>query len=283
MSPARLPVPPSGRYGRKGNSLQQFHKLKVNFTATLRPLNAVCLIESFPNQPSAPLVTALMRKFAISDIHGHLVTFKALLQQLDFSREDELFLLGDFIDRGPDSKGVIDHVEHLKASGYRVQCLRGNHEQMAIDAPTDLTTRNAWLRYGGRETCDSFGTRDFSVPDDYLAWMSGLPFYLQTDGYLFVHAGIDTFKSKPLDDWESMLWARYWSDKIDREWLGDRIIVHGHTPTPYQDIQLSTLTLEHLPVINIDAGCFATHKQGMGYLCALELGSNALTFQENVG
>ncbi|MFK8161249.1 MAG: metallophosphoesterase family protein [Lewinella sp.] len=224
-----------------------------------------------------------MRQFAISDIHGHLATFKALLTRLEFSKEDELFLLGDFIDRGPDSKGVIDHVKGLMAEGYKVHSLRGNHEQMAIDAPTDFSTRTAWLRYGGIQTCTSFGTRDFTVPDDYLNWMSALPFYLETEGYLFIHAGIDTFKSNPLDDWESMLWARHWTKKINRKWLGDRIIVHGHTPTPYQEIQQSIHALKHLPVLNIDAGCFAVETSGMGFLCALELGSNALTFQENVG
>lgn len=224
-----------------------------------------------------------MRQFAISDIHGHLATFKALLQRLEFSIEDELFLLGDFIDRGPDSKGVIDYVKELQATGHQVHCLRGNHEQMAIDAPNDSMTRSAWLRYGGKETCASFDSRDYNLPEDYLDWMSALPFYLLTDGYLFVHAGINTFKPKPLDDWESMLWARHWSDKIDREWLGDRIIVHGHTPIPYQDIQLSLHTLKYLPVINIDAGCFAKNKSDLGHLCALELGSHILTFQENVG
>jgi len=224
-----------------------------------------------------------MRQFAISDIHGHLKTFKALLERLEFSKEDELFLLGDFIDRGPDSKGVIDHVKALKADGYPIQSLRGNHEQMAIDAPTDAMTRNAWLKHGGKETCASFGTRDFAVPYDYLEWMTSLPYYLLTEGYLFVHAGIDTFKVHPLTDFESMLWARCWSDKVDREWLGDRIIVHGHTPMACQDIQLSIHALEHMPVINIDAGCFAKHMPGMGHLCALELGSHALTFQENVG
>jgi serine/threonine protein phosphatase 1 len=223
-----------------------------------------------------------MRQFAISDIHGHLASFKALLDRLELTKEDELFLLGDFIDRGPDSKGVIDHVQELQAAGYQVHCLRGNHEQMAIDAPTDLNTRAAWLRYGGEETCESFGTDDYTVPDDYLNWMTTLPFYLQTKGYLFVHAGINTHKTHPLTDFTSMLWARNWSDKIDREWLGDTIIVHGHTPTPHQDIQLSLHTLAYVPVINIDAGCFATHRPGMGYLCALELGSHALTFQETV-
>jgi len=75
-----------------------------------------------------------MRQFAIADIHGHLKTFKALLREINFTVFDELFLLGDFIDRGPDSKGVIDYIEELKQTGYTVYCLRGNHEQLCLDA-----------------------------------------------------------------------------------------------------------------------------------------------------
>ncbi|MEO0876095.1 MAG: metallophosphoesterase, partial [Bacteroidota bacterium] len=66
-----------------------------------------------------------MRKFAISDIHGCLKTFEALLDQIQFTTQDELYLLGDYIDRGPDSKGVIDLIWKMQADGYQVKCLRG--------------------------------------------------------------------------------------------------------------------------------------------------------------
>ncbi|WP_026231794.1 metallophosphoesterase family protein [Neolewinella persica] len=224
-----------------------------------------------------------MRQFAISDIHGHLDTFKALLRQLAFSKRDELFLLGDFIDRGPNSKGVIDYVKALQAKGRRVHCLRGNHEQMCVEAPNNRDYWRMWLQHGGKETCASFASQDYTVPEKYLSWMKELPLHLETEGYLFVHAGIDTRKSDPLADQDSLLWARNWTDKMDHDWLDGRIIVHGHTPTPVEDIQLSVHAVDHLPVINVDAGCFAKKRSGMGYLCALELGSHALTFQKNVG
>ena len=73
-----------------------------------------------------------MSKYAISDIHGCIATFKTLLDKIKFSKEDELYLLGDYIDRGPDSKGVIDHIWYLQKSGYQVHCLRGNHENMLL-------------------------------------------------------------------------------------------------------------------------------------------------------
>ncbi len=224
-----------------------------------------------------------MPQYAISDIHGHLATFRELLRRLAFSRADELFLLGDFIDRGPDSKGVIDYVEQLKSTGHQVHCLRGNHEQMALDAPSDFRTRQSWLKYGGKETCESFGSPDYTVPPAYLDWMAALPYYLETPGYLFVHAGIDTNLEAPLLDRASMLWARNWAYNLNRDWLENRIIVHGHTPTPEQDIQLSVRSLAQLPVINVDAGCFAVTREGCGQLCALELTTHRLVFQENIG
>ena len=66
-----------------------------------------------------------MRKFAISDIHGCLKSFEALLDKIQLSTSDELYILGDYIDRGPDSKGVIDYIWKLEQEGYAVKCLRG--------------------------------------------------------------------------------------------------------------------------------------------------------------
>lgn len=225
-----------------------------------------------------------MRQFAISDIHGHNKTFRALLNRIDFTVHDELFLLGDFIDRGPDSKGVIDNIENLKATGHQVHCLRGNHEQMAIDAEYGNDTWRVWLRNGGREACASFGTQgEWFLPDAYLRWMRELPMHLSTEGYLFVHAGLDTRKDKPLEDEESLLWSRRWFEPSDKDWLQGRIVVHGHTPTARTSIEESIVNLEAVPVINIDNGCFAPASRGMHHLCALELSTHTLTFEENLG
>lgn len=70
-----------------------------------------------------------MPQYAITDLHGCARTFRALLDKIRFSKEDELYLLGDYINRGPDSKGVIDHILELRESGHTVHCLRGNHQR----------------------------------------------------------------------------------------------------------------------------------------------------------
>ena len=223
-----------------------------------------------------------MRRFAISDIHGHLQTLNALLSRLSLKPEDELYLLGDYIDRGPDSKGVVDRILDLQAEGYNIQCLRGNHEQLFLDAyhtqrsmETDL-----WMRNGGVETADSYDADAWSdFPKSHIRFFESLPHFIEIPGFILVHAGIDFRKSKPLQDENSLIWIRNWYPYIDREWLKGRIIVHGHTPERKMGIQLHAEQVETLPVINIDNGCFMNW-EGYGHLCALDLDTLDLFFQE---
>ncbi len=224
-----------------------------------------------------------MRKFAISDIHGCAKTFKALLERISFSTEDELYLLGDYIDRGPDSKGVIDHIWQLQETGYTIRCLRGNHEQMflhVIDARNELSGFKETLGYV--ETLVSFGTSNVDhIPKSYINWMKNLDFYLEVDQYILVHAGLNFNAKNPFENKREMIWIRHWYEEIDREWLGDRIIVHGHTPTRQLEIKNSIRQLSEIPAIDIDNGC-PFESFGFGNLCAFELGTKAFTFQANI-
>lgn len=224
-----------------------------------------------------------MKKYAISDIHGCAKTFKALLDRISFSPEDELYLLGDYIDRGPDSKGVIDHIWALQETGHTVHCLCGNHEQMflhAIDARDELSGINESRGY--TETIASFGTLDIDkIPKFYIEWMRGLDFYLEVNQYILVHAGLDFSAQNPFKNKGEMIWIRYWYEEIDREWLGDRIIVHGHTPIQQSEIKNSIDQIAEIPAINIDNGCPFT-SDGLGHLCAFELETQKFTFQANI-
>ena len=222
------------------------------------------------------------RRFAISDIHGCAATFETLLERINVQAEDELFLLGDFIDRGPGSKEVIDRVWALTAAGVKVRCLRGNHEQMLLDAATQTNGLRVFVFNGGQETMASFGvSRPQDIPDAYLEWMDALPLYLETPGYLMVHAGIDFRSEAPLEDEAALLWLREWYDRIDREWLDDRIVIHGHTPRPSYLLRRQVERLELIPAVNIDAGCVFTY-QGLGHLCAFDLDARQYYFEPNV-
>ncbi len=223
-----------------------------------------------------------MKRFAISDIHGCVKTFKALLQQIQFSKEDILYLLGDYIDRGPDSKGVIDHIWKLQSSGFKVICLKGNHEQMMLDALGSLKKQRHWLMHGGSNTVESFDIDDLSkIPKEYIDWLQNLIHHQEIDGFILVHAGLNFTLNNPLEDSTAMLWSRNWYTEINRSWLGDRIIIHGHTPIEVSSIKQHLKDLNKNPVIDIDAGC-CFERSGLGNLCALDLDSKTLYFQANI-
>ena len=219
-----------------------------------------------------------MPRYAISDIHGCAKTFKALLEKIKLVKEDDLFLLGDYIDRGPDSRGVIDHIWELQNEGFKVNCLRGNHEQMLID---EVEKTNEWYN-GEAATLASFEVnQNIDIPKKYIDWIKRLEYYFELDDYILVHAGLNFSKKDPLADLKEMMWIRRWYDQIDRDWLGKRIIVHGHTPIEKMTVEDFLKTFDHLPVIDIDSGCFYENA-GYGNLCAFNLDNQKLIFQPNL-
>jgi serine/threonine protein phosphatase 1 len=226
-------------------------------------------------------------KFAISDIHGCRRTFESLLEGIGLTKSDSLFLLGDYIDRGPDSKGVIDAILQLQKDGYSVRCLRGNHEQMMLDARNDRDELRRWLRAGGIETLDSFGVAEIAhIPEEYLHFLENLEYYIEDEGCILVHAGLGFAGPDPLADRESMLWKRSWYPDIDKKWLGNRVIVHGHTPQTLSQTQAQLAALSDQQYLNIDNGCVYHDRfqsAEMGNLVAFELTRRRLTWQQYVG
>ncbi|MFQ5447686.1 MAG: metallophosphoesterase [Saprospiraceae bacterium] len=225
-----------------------------------------------------------MRKIAISDVHGCIGSFEALLDKIALGTSDELYLLGDLIDRGPGSKEVLDRVLHLESKGYRVRCLCGNHEQMLLNSLNVWSDYIDWVEnWGGRQTMESFqAVVPGDIPPNYCDFISGFKYFAEVDEFILVHAGLDFYNDDPLNPNDNMLYLRDWYRHIDSDWLNGRIIVHGHTPTAKPEIQDMLRNLENLPVIDIDSGCFVKHLPGKGYLCAFDLTNRELFFQENI-
>lgn len=227
-----------------------------------------------------------MRRFAISDIHGCRRTFEALLDQIAFSTEDELFLLGDYIDRGADSRGVLDLILKLQEEGYRLRCLRGNHEALLLDGLGGLADkRDVWMGNGGGATLSSFGLpADASprqIPGQYIDFLDQLEWHVETDGYILVHAGLDFGMTDPLDNRFAMIWIRNWHGQINPAWLQGRAVVHGHTPIPRPMIVKQLKNLEEVPALDIDAGCVFKSNY-LNQLCAFDLDNRQLFFQKNI-
>lgn len=198
------------------------------------------------------------RIIAISDIHGCYSELKKLIEKLECECEyiknsDMLIFLGDYIDRGPDSKKVISFVRQLQQESDNVIALMGNHEKMCIDYLKHEDS--CWAFNGKNSTVASYGCLDFMSDD--VNWMKALPMYYETDSFIFAHAGMNP--DMPLDENTSydLLWERdgflYNTAEFSKK------VVFGHTPSilyndsvePYETIGGN---------IGIDTGCVFSGK-----------------------
>ena len=229
----------------------------------------------------APIVPPGQRVYAIGDIHGRADLFAALIDAVeeDDGRRNRtreraqttVILLGDLIDRGPESAAVLSLAQEWQRERL-VRILMGNHEEMLLDSLTNIETLRAYLRYGGRETVLSFGVD----PDTYFAatyeevqalmarhipmaaidFMRSFEDQIQIGDYLFVHAGIRPGVAREDQQRSDLLWIRepFLSHSGD---LG-AVVVHGHT------ISEEATFRDHR--IGVDTGAYAT-----GILSALGL------------
>jgi serine/threonine protein phosphatase 1 len=197
-----------------------------------------------------------------------------------------LYLLGDYIDRGPDSKGVLDKIIQLRADGYRVVTLLGNHEQLLIQSLADEVEKtDLWLLNGGVAALRSFGVEKADdIPECYLQWLQQLEVCAIQGQYILVHAGLNFRNQNPLRSVAEMIWIRNWYAQINYEWLGDRIIIHGHTPLAKTAIEEQLRRLPQQQYLDIDNGCVyhpAGQSRGLGALCAFDMTHQQLYFEEN--
>lgn len=217
-------------------------------------------------------------RYAIADIHGGSKTFKALLERIRLKPSDQLILLGDYVDRGQDSKGVLDTIISLQESGYTVTALRGNHDDMllrtAIGRHDEFSEQ--YLLEWGWHTLLSFGcTSMLQLPDRYIRLIDSMPYLHYDSDYIFLHAGLNREADKPLteSDHIDMLWSRWiWEDTAR---LGNRTIVSGHTIKPVDTIR-NTLFKPH---ILLDNGGFTSDQPEFGNLVALNLDTKELHLQ----
>jgi serine/threonine protein phosphatase 1 len=221
---------------------------------------------------------SMQRVFLVGDIHGCNKTFRKLVtDSIGLTKNDQLFCVGDYIDRGENSKGVVDFIIDMRNQGYSIVTLRGNHEQMLLDSDSSPENYSRWLLNGGGMTLESFGVRSAADLDQkYLDFFTRTEFYASTSSFIAVHAGLNFRISNPLSDYNSMLWIRDF--KPDHTYLGNRLLVHGHTPVDHDYLESQSLS----GVINVDGGCVYRHIPGMGHLFALELNNGRFISEKNI-
>ena len=193
-----------------------------------------------------------MRTIAIGDVHGQLAALNELFVQIEQTGWDRLVFLGDYIDRGPDSKGTIDFIRSLQdAHGSdKVVAIKGNHEDMCLHAFSQYDVNESELAAafyfnGGASTLDSFKAAGFSgIPENYLDWMKALPVRYEDEKAHYIHAG--ALPGLPIDEQEDsdLLWER--DTFLKTEYMWDKVVIHGHTPMKQ--------VVERPNIISIDTG-----------------------------
>ena len=206
-----------------------------------------------------------MGLIAIGDIHGCAETLDAMLDRLSPTADDHLVFVGDYIDRGPDSKGVIDRLIRLKEI-QPCTFLRGNHERFMLDY-LDSGEYEMWRVNGGLATLSGYlnQNREIEIPPEHEAFIRETRLYLDTPDFLFVHAGlkpkISVAENLMRFDEGVFVWERSHLENKKPVW--EKVVVCGHTPRP------EPINREKL--IAIDTGCVYYTYPEMGRLTAVRL------------
>ncbi len=215
--------------------------------------------------------------YAIGDVHGCARTLDALLHRLgadaggSLRPSDTLVFVGDYIDRGPDSAGVIDRAIALEAAseaGTGPTCvfLRGNHDQMMLDYIDGKGDPELWWANGGRTTLQSYeNRREWSIPTPHIEFLRRTALIDERDGFIFVHAGLNPAKTIAGNladpDPETLLWSRRHLQADLSRW--ETPVVCGHTPV--------TEPIDTPKLIDIDTGAVFVTRDGLGRLTAVAL------------
>ncbi|MDR1957679.1 MAG: metallophosphoesterase [Planctomycetaceae bacterium] len=169
------------------------------------------------------------RTLAIGDIHGCLPALERLLQTLELEKDDTLVLLGDYVDRGPDTQGVIDRLLFLQEE-CRLYPILGNHDELILQIVDGETWKEGyWLSFGGQQTLDSYGVSSISdIPSEHLKFLRKCLNFCESEYHFFTHGNY--IENKPLEKtppnvlrWESL------KTRMPGPHISKKVAVLGHS------------------------------------------------------
>ncbi|TWT98436.1 metallophosphoesterase family protein [Stieleria varia] len=204
-----------------------------------------------------------MRRFVIGDIHGCSKALRTLIETIAPTPEDEIVFLGDYVDRGPDSRGVIDQVIELQEQ-CRVVALLGNHEIMLRGVAMRGLDPKVWLASGGHATVASYGGSLSKMPESHENFFCNLQHFYETSDNIFVHACYEYHLPMDQQSEEMMFWSHLTHPLPPPHSSGKRVFV-GHTPQP------GGVVLDMGYLVCVDTYCF-----GHGYLTAMNVATNEM-------
>ena len=202
------------------------------------------------------------RCIAIGDIHGCSSALRVLVEAIELRPQDQLIILGDVIDRGPDSRGVIEQLLALQNRCELIPIL-GNHEEMLLNLLHDKTSPDVWLRTGGVQTLDSYqfqGDLDV-IPAEHIAFLSSFFAYYETDTHFFVHANYHPHLPLDRQPAQFLRWLSL-DQRLPPPHESGKIAIVGHTAERSGEI----FSIRHLK-------CLDTYCYGGGWLTALDIAS----------
>ncbi|MEM9619271.1 MAG: metallophosphoesterase family protein [Pseudomonadota bacterium] len=201
------------------------------------------------------------RIYAVGDIHGCLEELNSLLDKIQEDNKaasvfqtsgsndrqqhtTSLIFLGDYVDRGPDSRGVIERLIALKKHAPDTVFLKGNHEALMLDYLSNPHETEHWLDWGGEETLKSYGvspvagrtnddlaaTLKDKLPESHASFLQSLNLIHLEGDYLFVHAGLRPGVALHDQQEEDLLWVRKKFHKMNASDRPEQVVVHGHQP-----------------------------------------------------
>ncbi|MEQ8525340.1 metallophosphoesterase family protein [Gracilimonas sp.] len=215
---------------------------------------------------------------AIGDIHGCAASNEALLKTLhqEYNHEPVYVFLGDYTDRGPDSKKVVEQLIDFEKD-HECVFLTGNHDQMLLDA-YEKGDWNLWLSNGGNTTLSNYDSSpgDFNLPEEHYEFFKSTVLYWETEKYFFVHGGIspDLTIEENLDskyERDQFIWQR--DHVYSRKNVWEKTVVFGHTPVKEPIVEENML--------GIDTGCVYAER-GYGVLTAVALPEMKFIQQESL-
>lgn len=177
----------------------------------------------------------MTKTYAIADLHGRLDLLDAALQAIASTEPEENYtvvFLGDYVDRGPMSRGIIERLMEGPKGEATWVCLQGNHENIMLQSLADRTKIQWWIENGGNTTLLSYGHSLHGrytpqiVPQEHVDWLRGLPLFHKDEHRVYVHAGVDSRHSLAGQYRKTLQWKLY--DEHDHEGYYTKHVVHGH-------------------------------------------------------
>jgi serine/threonine protein phosphatase 1 len=236
----------------------------------------MALPENAPSRQTNHLMgETTSRRIVIGDIHGHYDGLMRLLEMISPAATDQVYFLGDIIDRGPQSAQVV---EFVRSSPY--QCLLGNHEQLLLESFPQgqifTPALQAWLHSGGRATVASYGSGGVLL--DHLSWIHTLPTHLDLGDVWLVHAGVHPGMAIDQQTSQEFCWIREEFHSSTQPYFENKVIITGHTITfTFPGVTPGVIAKGH-GWLDIDTGAY--HPKS-GWLTGLDITNNKV-YQVNV-